>query len=418
MASTDSLDSSSASEFSDENSLFFEEGTPNGVAASDDSLGDSVSELDEEELGLDISGLSSSDESISGRTLLEPRQGPKEGEKKRVNANDGIDSIFRVSADGEFFSSAGFSADLKDKVCSDYSIEDLLVLEPYLHYDEEFDSKDGLQLDRTELLGDLRRRSAGAEHGLAVNGNRQIFQNGSIDLQYSHLGHPSAVYHDSSGLVFLGTIRGFCLIYLETDSAGCVVVDPINGLSSRITSISTSRSEDKALLFLSLATVDGDLHLWRLDVTKIKELLVHKCVPETRPEGGVSPRDSRDSPRCSVCISGRAPAYHVKSPTEPGTEREDSGEALALAEREAEGGTATLLKSGFCKSAGSAAERLAGESVRDFAGQPTQQCGRPPGEQRPGVGSPGEDLPVQLGRGRDTPAQAPPSPPTKETGPG
>ncbi|OII72383.1 uncharacterized protein cubi_01263 [Cryptosporidium ubiquitum] len=316
MVSKDSLDSFSISNSSDENSLFLEENYSNNITISDDNLEDLISEI-EGEISSNISNLSSFEENSSIDNFSSDSNYLNE-ESENNNSEDNFDFIFKKCNNDLFFDSSGFSKNLSGNKIFNYSINDYLMLEPYLHYDEEFDQKDEILSNKCYLINNLKQELIENEHNFAVNGNKRIFQDGLIELNNNNFGHPSSISHDNSGLIFVGTIKGFCLIYLETSSKKSIVIDPINGFFSKITSICISKSENKDFVFLSLATIDGNLCVWKLNTVKIKEFLIHDCVLAKHSENESLQKNLlTDSKKCDVkgCL-GSTQIYHIKSSAE------------------------------------------------------------------------------------------------------
>lgn len=331
MASTDSLDSCSVSSLSDEDYLLFGEHDSDEIVVSEDDFGGSASELGEE--------LSSGEDALDDEPSLDSSLSAGQQQGAGADLEDALECIFKRS-DGDASSSClpSLSAGLKDD-SSTYGVADILVLEPYLHYDGEFESKDlAPPVWSSGLAADLGLQPKGTESSFVVNGNKRIFQEGLIELSSSSdFGHPSSISHDGSGLLFLGTIRGFCLIRLETGgSSRCIVIDPVNGVSSKITSISVSRAESKDFVFLSTATLDGSLSLWRLNTAKLREFLMEECDPE---------RVSDDIPPLAGSSRhlGGARVCHVTFPKQEQEESSSGVQATRTGDRHLHSELATLL---------------------------------------------------------------------------
>ncbi|KAH8583007.1 large low complexity [Cryptosporidium sp. chipmunk genotype I] len=273
MSSTDSLDSCSISNSSDKNSLFLEENYSNNITISDDNFEYSVSEIE----GEISSNLSSFEENSLVDRFSSDFNYLNEEDDESENSENNFDYVFKKCDNDVFFNNIGFSTNLSDENIFNYNINDYLMLEPYLHYSEELDKKDEILSKRCDLINELKQKLIEDGNNFAVNGNKRIFQEELIELKNNHFGHPSSISHDNSGIIFVGTIKGFCLIYLETNSKKCIVIDPVNGVLSKITSICISKSESKDFVFLSLATIDGSLCLWKLNIVNIKEFLMHDC---------------------------------------------------------------------------------------------------------------------------------------------
>ncbi|KAL5368907.1 hypothetical protein CPHLJ_4g190 [Cryptosporidium parvum] len=315
MSSTDSLDSCSISNSSDENSLFLEENYTNIITISDDNLEDSVSEIE----GEISSNLSSFEEnSLVDSFSSDSNDLNKDDENEKLETN--FDDVFKKCDNDVFINNKGFSTNLSHKNIFNYSINDYLILEPYLHYSEEFDKKDDILSKKYDLINGLKQQLIEDEDKFAVNGNKRIFQEELIKLNNHNFGHPSSICHDNNGLIFVGTIKGFCLIFLETSSKKCIVIDPINGFFSKITSICISKSESKDFVFLSLATIDGNLCLWRLNIANLKEFLMNDC-NSSNHSGKEALQDNillfSDSSKCNEKASlGGTQIYHIKGSSE------------------------------------------------------------------------------------------------------
>ncbi|KAF7457566.1 hypothetical protein HWI79_1905 [Cryptosporidium felis] len=296
MVSTDSLGSSSDADLSEE-SLFREEIDSSEITVSEDNL-EILDLVTDENLSSDSLELSDFEESsISEGISLESLSNNKQN-KPEVR-EDLFELVSNKCVRDIFLSKKGISGlwslDQEPSLTT-LKLSEYMLLDPFLHSQEELQYLKNYSQGDNELLSRMASLFTEKEDNFAINGNRQIFSESFIELNLSSgFGLPSSVHQDSSGIIFVGTIKGFCLLYLEANSKRCIAINPDDGLHSKITSISSLKGETRDLMYLSLATLDGSFSLWKLDTTNIKRFLSQELC---------SCGETSESSGLSNCVSG------------------------------------------------------------------------------------------------------------------
>ncbi|EEA06555.1 uncharacterized protein CMU_012290 [Cryptosporidium muris RN66] len=153
-------------------------------------------------------------------------------------------------------------------------LNECLWIDPYLHEESE-DIPIIVDKNKNNDITNLNDITRDLNIPQPINSNRNIFKEEIYNINWreeiSNLGFPTSLKQHSTGLMFIGTSRCNCIIFLQKFSYNLIVLHPPNLLTAKVSSLSLKYNNED--LYICIACSDGSIIFWYCNIILIMDII-------------------------------------------------------------------------------------------------------------------------------------------------